>query len=39
MARIPRTTMPFFFIMCAFVLLIAIFPEIVSIVPDMLANN
>jgi TRAP-type C4-dicarboxylate transport system permease large subunit len=38
MARITRATMPFFFIMCAFVLLIAIFPEIVSIVPDMLAK-
>ncbi|MCZ7907989.1 TRAP transporter large permease subunit [Agrobacterium leguminum] len=39
MARITRATMPFFFIMCAFVLLIAVFPEIVSIVPDMLASN
>ncbi|MGR3373407.1 TRAP transporter large permease [Pseudooceanicola nanhaiensis] len=36
--RITRATMPFFLIMAAFVFLIAVFPQIVSIVPDMMRN-
>ena len=37
MARITRATMPFFLIMSAFALIIAVFPGIVSLVPDMMA--
>lgn len=39
MARITRATMPFFFIMAAFVILIAVFPGIVSVVPDMMVQK
>jgi tripartite ATP-independent transporter DctM subunit len=38
MARITRATLPFFFIMVAFVILIAVFPEIVMVVPNMMAR-
>jgi tripartite ATP-independent transporter DctM subunit len=38
MARITRATLPFFFIMVAFVILIAVFPEIVTVVPNMMAR-
>ena len=34
--RITRATMPFFLIMAAFVFLIGLFPQIVSIVPDLM---
>ncbi|WP_226629450.1 TRAP transporter large permease [Alloyangia pacifica] len=34
--KITRATMPFFLIMAAFVFLIALFPQIVSIVPDLM---
>lgn len=37
--RITRATMPFFVIMAAFVLLIAVFPGIINVVPDMLAGR
>lgn len=36
MARITRATMPFFFIMAAFVMLIAIFPQIIGFLPQLL---
>lgn len=36
MGRITRATMPFFFIMCGFVLLITLFPGIVSFLPNRL---
>lgn len=39
MGRIARATMPFFLIMAAFVLLIAIFPGIISFLPDMMRGN
>ncbi|RYH06081.1 TRAP transporter large permease [Tropicimonas sp. IMCC6043] len=35
---VTRATMPFFLIMAAFVLLIAVFPGIVSIMPDLMRN-
>lgn len=38
MARITRATMPFFLIMTAFVILIALFPGIVTVVPDLMAQ-
>lgn len=38
MARITRATMPFFFIMAGFVILIALFPDIVMLVPDMMSK-
>ncbi|MCM2477061.1 TRAP transporter large permease subunit [Rhizobium sp. CG5] len=38
MARITRATMPFFFIMAGFVILIALFPGIVMLVPDMMSR-
>lgn len=38
MARITRATMPFFFIMAGFVILIALFPSIVMLVPDMMSR-
>jgi tripartite ATP-independent transporter DctM subunit len=34
--KITRATLPFFLIMAAFVFLIAVFPQIVSIVPDLM---
>ncbi|MGY9047107.1 C4-dicarboxylate ABC transporter permease [Puniceibacterium antarcticum] len=34
--KVTRATMPFFLIMAAFVFLIAVFPQIVSLVPDMM---
>lgn len=37
--RITRATMPFFAIMAAFVLLIAAFPGIINVLPDMLAGR
>ncbi|TKA97089.1 TRAP transporter large permease subunit [Cereibacter changlensis] len=39
MGRITRATMPFFLIMAAFVLLIALFPGIISFLPEMMRNN
>lgn len=36
MARITRATMPFFFIMAAFVMVIAVFPQIISFLPQLL---
>lgn len=39
MGRITRATMPFFFIMAAFVLLIALFPGIISFLPDMMRGK
>lgn len=39
MGRITRATMPFFWIMTAFVMLIAVFPGIISIVPDFLSGG
>ncbi|TKT69591.1 TRAP transporter large permease subunit [Aquamicrobium sp. LC103] len=39
MGRITRAAMPFFFIMSAFVLLIAWFPGIVSLVPGMMGGR
>ncbi|OCX66255.1 C4-dicarboxylate ABC transporter permease [Thioclava sp. SK-1] len=39
MGRVTRATAPFFAIMAAFVLLIALYPGIVSVVPDMLASR
>lgn len=38
LARITRATLPFFLIMATFVLLIAIFPQIISFLPDMMRN-
>ncbi|NKN35943.1 TRAP transporter large permease subunit [Agrobacterium sp. a22-2] len=38
MARITRATLPFFFIMAGFVILIALFPGIVMLVPDMMSK-
>lgn len=38
MARITRATMPFFLIMAGFVILIALFPGIVMLVPDMMSR-
>jgi TRAP-type C4-dicarboxylate transport system permease large subunit len=37
MARITKATLPFFFIMAAFTLLIAVFPGIVTWLPDKMA--
>ncbi|MEH6774421.1 MAG: TRAP transporter large permease subunit [Cereibacter changlensis] len=39
MGRITRATMPFFLIMAAFVLLIALFPGIIGFLPEMMRNN
>jgi tripartite ATP-independent transporter DctM subunit len=39
MGRITRATMPFFFIMSAFVLIIALFPGIISFLPDMMRRQ
>ncbi|MEA5160622.1 TRAP transporter large permease [Cereibacter johrii] len=39
MGRITRATMPFFFIMAAFVLLIAVFPGIIGFLPDLMRGN
>ncbi|MEO3997946.1 TRAP transporter large permease subunit [Mesorhizobium sp. CAU 1732] len=39
MGRITRATMPFFFIMSAFVLIIALFPGIISFLPDMMRGR
>lgn len=39
MGRITRATMPFFFIMAAFVLIIALFPDIISFLPDMMRGQ
>jgi len=38
MARITRSTVPFFLIMVAFVLVLAIFPGLVDIVPNLMAE-
>lgn len=39
MGRITRATMPFFYIMSAFVLLIAVFPGIIDLLPGMMAGR
>ncbi|WP_423206496.1 TRAP transporter large permease subunit [Paracoccus yeei] len=39
MGRITRATMPFFYIMSAFVLLIAAFPGIIDLLPGMMAGR
>ncbi|ABA81055.1 TRAP transporter large permease subunit [Rhodobacter sphaeroides] len=39
MGRITRATMPFFLIMAAFVLLIAVFPGIIGFLPDLIRGN
>jgi tripartite ATP-independent transporter DctM subunit len=39
MGRITRATLPFFFIMSAFVLIIALFPGIISFLPDMMRGQ
>jgi C4-dicarboxylate transporter DctM subunit len=39
MSRIARATFPFFLIMAAFVMIIAIFPGIISFLPDMLRGQ
>ncbi|AZB65708.1 TRAP transporter large permease subunit [Cereibacter sphaeroides] len=39
MGRITRATMPFFLIMAAFVLLIAVFPGIIGFLPDLMRGN
>lgn len=39
MGRITRATMPFFLIMASFVLLIAMFPGIISFLPDLMRGN
>lgn len=39
MGRITRATMPFFLIMASFVLLIAMFPGIISFLPDLIRGN
>ena len=39
MGRITRATMPFFFIMSAFVLIIALFPGIISFLPDTMRGG
>lgn len=39
MGRITRATLPFFFIMAAFVLIIALFPGIVSFLPDTMRGG
>ncbi|RWR27893.1 TRAP transporter large permease subunit [Sinirhodobacter populi] len=39
MGRITRAAMPFFYITAAFVLLIALFPGIVSFLPDMMSRR
>ncbi|MGA0542157.1 TRAP transporter large permease [Neotabrizicola sp. VNH66] len=38
MARITRATMPFFFIMAGFVMVIAVFPEIIDFLPKLLRD-
>jgi tripartite ATP-independent transporter DctM subunit len=39
MGRITRATMPFFFIMSAFVLIMALFPGIISFLPDTMRGG
>jgi tripartite ATP-independent transporter DctM subunit len=39
MGRITRATMPFFFIMAAFVFIIALFPGIISFLPDTMRGG
>ncbi len=39
MGRITKATLPFFFIMTAFVLLIALFPGLVSLLPNMMSGG
>jgi len=38
LGRITRATLPFFIIMATFVMLIAIFPQIISFLPEMMRN-